>query len=1043
MIYDSIIVTGSAQVSGSLSVTGGITGSLQGTASFATTASYVANASSFPFTGSAIITGSLGVTGSLTTTGIIQAGNYIFGTGGNDGSRLSNNGTLDLQYSVTGSNSYGLSIGRATNNGTAIILRRGAFYATAIGIEGSAGSNNNSGVTTFSYYYQANPASGINDGDFIELMRLNPPGVGNATLDVSGSARFEGNTTVTGSLNVTNGITGSLQGTSSYALTASFVANASSFPFTGSAIITGSLVVTGSTTSTGGFTGSLFGTASFAATASYIQALGTYVTASRTLTINGESYDLTADRSWTIPLSGSVRNIQKFTATSGQTSFTISGGYVTGLVDVYINGVKLDNSGDFTATNGTTVVLTVGAMLNDIVEVYNYVSAFTANNTLRVVTPFTATAAQTTFTVAYTPGFVDVFYNGSKLAASEFTATNGTTIVLGTAAQLNDIIEVIAYSYTVGAFTGIGGSGTANYVAKFISGSTIATSSIYDSGSNVGINTINPIYTLDVSGSARFTNTATITGSLNVSGSNTLIGTKTITGSVFISGSKTIIGTNTITGSLNVSGSITSTGTLTAQTLVVQTITSSVLYSSGSNIFGNSLSNTQIMTGSVGITGSLTLNNIAIPTSASLASTYLQLAGGTLTGALGGTTAGFSGTITSLGSGASTPALTNSGAGTNLIYGFYNNTSGGLLWGVESSAGADIFVGTSAYSGVLGTNGSKSLHFATNNTTRLTITSGGNVGIGTTIPSGIINGKGLVIYDTDYPRLILQNSTTGTGTGAYSGLFMVGNDLFLNTISTGKLSLGTSAGSDILNITSGGNVGIGTTSPNYANLVISNAAVNSGNNSALAIGRATSLPSSAADYGNIFLFSTDAYAADKGGTISFGSQYGSSGGETRMSGIFGGKENATNGDYSGYLSFYTRLSGNQPAERMRITSGGIATVNSYAAITGGTFDVPASTTKTVTVAFNAGNIHAFLGFSSQSGGITGAGSKSIFLGGTTNDGSGHTPTVISTFSYGDQVVGAATTNTSTGFTFTITNNKAAIVSWTWSAFGSYGSITVT
>jgi hypothetical protein len=220
---------------------------------------------------------------------------------------------------------------------------------------------------------------------------------------------------------------------------------------------------------------------------------------------------------------------------------------------------------------------------------------------------------------------VDVFYNGSKLAASEYTSSNGTTIVLGTAAQLNDIIEVIAYSYTVGAFTGIGGSGTANYVAKFISGSTIATSSIYDSGSNVGINTINPIYTLDVSGSARFTNTATITGSLSVSGSNTLIGTKTITGSVFISGSKTVIGTNTITGSLNVSGSstiigttvlsgsltvsgsITSNGTLTAQTLVVQTITSSVLYSSGSNVFGNSLSNTQTFTGSVGITGSVAI----------------------------------------------------------------------------------------------------------------------------------------------------------------------------------------------------------------------------------------------------------------------------------------------------------------------------------------------------------------------------------------------------------------------------------------------------
>ena len=65
----------------------------------------------------------------------------------------------------------------------------------------------------------------------------------------------------------------------------------------------------------------------------------------------------------------------------------------------------------------------------------------------------------------------------------------------------------------------------------------------------------------------------------------------------------------TNSGSQSISGSITAsaaliTGTLTAQTLVVQTITSSILYSSGSNIFGNRLTDTQQFTGSVLITGS-------------------------------------------------------------------------------------------------------------------------------------------------------------------------------------------------------------------------------------------------------------------------------------------------------------------------------------------------------------------------------------------------------------------------------------------------------
>jgi hypothetical protein len=68
---------------------------------------------------------------------------------------------------------------------------------------------------------------------------------------------------------------------------------------------------------------------------------------------------------------------------------------------------------------------------------------------------------------------------------------------------------------------------------------------------------------------------------------------------------------STITGSLDVAGNLTTTGTITAQKLVVQQVTSSVVFSSGSNVFGNSISNTQSMTGSVGITGSLSINGVS------------------------------------------------------------------------------------------------------------------------------------------------------------------------------------------------------------------------------------------------------------------------------------------------------------------------------------------------------------------------------------------------------------------------------------------------
>ena len=60
---------------------------------------------------------------------------------------------------------------------------------------------------------------------------------------------------------------------------------------------------------------------------------------------------------------------------------------------------------------------------------------------------FTATAGQTSFpTSGYTPGFVDVYMNGVKLAPADFTATNSSDVVLAVAAVANDTLEIISYS---------------------------------------------------------------------------------------------------------------------------------------------------------------------------------------------------------------------------------------------------------------------------------------------------------------------------------------------------------------------------------------------------------------------------------------------------------------------------------------------------------------------------------------------------------------------------------------------------------------------
>lgn len=61
------------------------------------------------------------------------------------------------------------------------------------------------------------------------------------------------------------------------------------------------------------------------------------------------------------------RKVQRQLATSGQTAFTITGGYAAGFIDVFQNGLKLYST-DFTETDSSTVTLTVGATLNDEME---------------------------------------------------------------------------------------------------------------------------------------------------------------------------------------------------------------------------------------------------------------------------------------------------------------------------------------------------------------------------------------------------------------------------------------------------------------------------------------------------------------------------------------------------------------------------------------------------------------------------------------------------------------------------------------------------
>ena len=64
-----------------------------------------------------------------------------------------------------------------------------------------------------------------------------------------------------------------------------------------------------------------------------------------------------------------------------------------------------------------------------------------------------------------------------------------------------------------------------------------------------------------------------------------------------------------VTGSTNIKGNVDVDGALTAKTYITTTVSSSVIFESGSSQFGNSLDDTHTFTGSISITGSVTADN--------------------------------------------------------------------------------------------------------------------------------------------------------------------------------------------------------------------------------------------------------------------------------------------------------------------------------------------------------------------------------------------------------------------------------------------------
>jgi hypothetical protein len=166
---------------------------------------------------------------------------------------------------------------------------------------------------------------------------------------------------------------------------------------------------------------------------------------------------------------------------------------------------------------------------------------------------------------------------------------------------------------------------------------------------------------------------------------------------------------------------------------------------------------------------------------------------------------------------------------TDGVQGFYYNTSTTTTpaWNYLTPGGWSLTgnAGTSAASNFIGTTDAVDWVVRTNNTERMRVLSGGNVGIGTTAPTqklDVQNGNGRInnvfLGDVGHGAAwggwshSSMNSTTGYGLLQSSD----GSYTLINKLNTGTGYIGFRvSNSDVAVITNSGDMGIGTTAPAY------------------------------------------------------------------------------------------------------------------------------------------------------------------------------------------------------------------------------------
>ena len=135
------------------------------------------------------------------------------------------------------------------------------------------------------------------------------------------------------------------------------------------------------------------------------------------------------------PLSEAIQSRAKYTASSGQTSFSFS--YQPGFLDVFLDGVKIEDTTDYTATDGINITLTSGAIENQVLEAIGLKTFSLINGKIN----YSATAA---------PGTGDDNADGYRVGSLWIDVTNdeayrcvddttGAAVWIGTTLETTDL----------------------------------------------------------------------------------------------------------------------------------------------------------------------------------------------------------------------------------------------------------------------------------------------------------------------------------------------------------------------------------------------------------------------------------------------------------------------------------------------------------------------------------------------------------------------------------------------------------------------------